>query len=76
MAFKKIIWSDLAKAQFRDTLEFYRERNQSVTYSLKLIDETEDLLKTVSKSEFIGRLTDLRMVLWRRKKTLVIQVNY
>lgn len=72
MGFKKIIWSDLAKAQLRDTLEFYRERNQSVTYSLKLIDETEDLIKTISKSEFIGRLTDLRMVFWRRKKTLVI----
>lgn len=57
MALKKIIWSDLAKSEFRDILEFYVERNGSATYSLKLINEVEDLLKTLSKSEFIGRLT-------------------
>ncbi|MBZ9628005.1 type II toxin-antitoxin system RelE/ParE family toxin [Psychroflexus sp. CAK57W] len=32
-------------------------RNRSVTYSLKLLDETEDLMNTLSKNEFIGRLT-------------------
>lgn len=68
MAFKKIIWSDLAKVQFRESLEFYRERNKSITYSLKLIDETEDVLKTLSKSEFIGRLTS-------NKKTRVIPMK-
>ena len=57
MAFKKIIWSDIAKLQFRDILEFYTERNKSVTYSLKLLKETEDLLDILSKNEFIGRLT-------------------
>ncbi|WP_205030459.1 hypothetical protein [Psychroflexus aestuariivivens] len=57
MANKKIIWSDLAKSQFRDILEFYIDRNESATYSLKLLEETEHLLKTLSESEFIGRLT-------------------
>ena len=57
MANKKIIWSDIAKLEFQDILKFYLERNQSTTYSLKLLDETEDLLKTLSKNEFIGRLT-------------------
>ena len=68
MANKKIIWSDIAKSEFRDILEFYINRNESATYSLKLLDETEDLLKTLSKSEFIGRLTS-------NKKTRVIPMK-
>lgn len=68
MASKKIIWSNVAKSEFRDILEFYIDRNESATYSLKLLDETEDLLKTLSKSEFIGRLTS-------NKKTRVIPMK-
>jgi len=68
MADKKIIWSALAQSEFRDILEFYNERNRSVTYSLKLLDEVEDLLKTLSKNEFIGRLTS-------NKKTRVIPMK-
>lgn len=68
MADKKIIWSNIAKAEFKDILEFYYERNQSANYSLKLIDQTEDLLNTLSKNEFIGRLTSNR-------KTRVIPMN-
>ena len=65
---KKVIWSDIAKLEFRDILEFYSDRNESAVYSLKLLDETEDLLKTLSKSEFIGRLTS-------NKKTRVIPMK-
>lgn len=68
MASKKIIWSNVAKSEFQDILEFYIDRNESATYSLKLLDETEDLLKTLSKSEFIGRLTS-------NKKTRVIPMK-
>ena len=68
MVSKKIIWSDIAKSEFRDILEFYMNRNESLTYSLKLLDETEDLLKTLSKSELIGRLTS-------NKKTRVIPMK-
>jgi len=57
MAKKEIIWSDLAKLQFASVLEFYVFRNENANYSLKLVDEVEDLLETLSKSEFIGRLT-------------------
>ena len=57
MAKKEIIWSDLAKLQFASVLEFYVFRNENANYSLKLVDEVEDLLATLSKSEFIGRLT-------------------
>ena len=57
MAKKEIIWSDLAKLEFSNVLEFYFYRNGNSDYSLKLVDEVEDLLDTLSQSEFIGRLT-------------------
>jgi plasmid stabilization system protein ParE len=57
MAKKEIIWSDLAKLEFSNVLEFYVHRNGNSDYSLKLLEEVEDLLETLSQSEFIGRLT-------------------
>lgn len=57
MVDKKIIWSNHAKNELRKILEFYNERNGSEKYSLKILSEIEELLKTLSKSEFIGRLT-------------------
>ena len=57
MVKKEIIWSNLAKLQFKAILEYYVERNGNENYSLKLVDEVEDVLNTLSKSELIGRLT-------------------
>ncbi|KQB41169.1 type II toxin-antitoxin system RelE/ParE family toxin [Flavobacterium aquidurense] len=57
MAKKEIVWSSLAKLQLQNVLEYYFIRNESPTYSLKLLNEVEDLLDTLSKSELIGRLT-------------------
>lgn len=57
MAKKVIVWSKIAKLQFATVLEFYVERNGTPNYSLKLLDEVEDLLVTLSNSELIGRLT-------------------
>jgi toxin YoeB len=57
MAKKEIIWSEIAKLQFASVLEYYVERNGNENYSLKLLDEIEDLLNTLSNSELIGRLT-------------------
>jgi len=65
---KVIIWSDNAKDEFRKILEFYTKRNGSSAYSLKILYETEHLLKTLSKNEFIGRLTS-------NKKTRVIPMK-
>lgn len=47
MANKKIIWSHIVKLEFQNILNFYTERNESVRYSLKLLNETEALLKTL-----------------------------
>jgi toxin YoeB len=57
MVKKEIIWSDLAKLEFSNVLEFYALRNGNSDYSLKILEEVEDLLETLSNNEFIGRLT-------------------
>lgn len=57
MAKKIIVQSDTAKIQFSAILEYYVERNGNQNYSLKLLDEVEGLLNTLSNSELIGRLT-------------------
>jgi toxin YoeB len=57
MAKKEIVWSSLAKLQLQNVLEYYFNKNESSTYSLKLLSEVEDLLNTLSNSELIGRLT-------------------
>ncbi|UPZ17715.1 type II toxin-antitoxin system RelE/ParE family toxin [Flavobacterium humidisoli] len=57
MAKKEIIWSNLAKLEFSNVLEFYAFRNENSDYSLKILEEVEDLLETLSNNEFIGRLT-------------------
>jgi toxin YoeB len=56
MAEKEIVWSELAKLQLANVLEFYVHRNGNPNYSLKILSEVEDLLKTLLKSELIGRL--------------------
>jgi toxin YoeB len=57
MAKKEIIWSALAKIQLQTILEFYSERNGNSNYSLKLLNEVEDILETISNTALIGRLT-------------------
>lgn len=56
MAKREIVWSDLAKLELENILEFYFTRNGNANYSLQLLDEVEDLTNTLSKSHFIGRL--------------------
>ena len=57
MAKKRIIWSPRANNELKETLVFYNTRNGSANYSLKLLAEIDKLLDTLSRSEFIGRLT-------------------
>ncbi|HCY43787.1 MAG TPA: plasmid stabilization system [Prolixibacteraceae bacterium] len=57
MANKKIIWSAHSGEQLKAVLNFYTKRNGSINYSLKILNEIEDLLKALSENEFIGRLT-------------------
>jgi len=54
---KEIIWSNLAKMELGNVLDFYVQQNGNANYSLKLLDEIDDILKTLSQSELIGRLS-------------------
>lgn len=65
MVKKEIIWSTRANIELKKTLEFYNKRNGSTKYSLKLLVDIDNLLNTLSHSEFIGRLT-------ANKKTRVV----
>ena len=65
MAQREIIWSLRAQSELKEILDFYNKRNGNSNYSLKLLDEIEDLLETLIQNEFIGRLTS-------NKKTRVI----
>lgn len=58
MGKKKIIWSNRAEEEFKNILEFYIERNKSLTYSLKLIDSVEALTTLLIKNNYLGRLTE------------------
>ena len=69
MVRKEIIWSARAESELRKILEFYNERNGNSNYSLKVLDEIDDLLNTLSQSEFIGRLTSNK-----RSRVLVMKV--
>ena len=50
-----MVWS--CQAWVSNVLEFYVFRNGNSDYSLKILEEIEDLLETLSTNEFIGRLT-------------------
>lgn len=65
MAKKEIVWSSRANLELRNILDYFNARNGNTNYSLKLVDEIDDLLNTLSQSEFIGRLTS-------NKKTRVV----
>jgi plasmid stabilization system protein ParE len=57
MAFKEIVWSELAKMELANILEFYLLRNGNATYSFNILNEVEEIMQTLSQNEMIGRLT-------------------
>jgi len=65
MVVKRIVWSAKANYELKEILNFYNKRNGNSNYSEKLLDEVENNLKSLSKNEFLGRLTS-------NKKTRVL----
>lgn len=57
MAKKTIIWSNRAESELKNVLTFFNIRNGNNKYGLKLLKEINQLVNTLSKNEFIGRLT-------------------
>ncbi len=69
MAKKDIIWSDRASLELRNVLQFYNERNGNANYSLKILEEIDSLLNSLSNNDLLGRLTDNK-----RTRVLVMEV--
>ena len=57
MARKKIIWSNRAESELKNVLDYFNIRNGNSKYSLKLLKEINQLLNTLLKNEYLGRLT-------------------
>ena len=62
MAKGKIIWSQTARIKLYQILDFYIERNQSKTYSSKLLQKINKELKTLLKQPDIGIKTEVESV--------------
>lgn len=58
MAKFKIDWSVEAKLDLINILDFYRKRNQSSTYSIKLNAKINKSVQLLKKHPFIGKSTD------------------
>jgi hypothetical protein len=54
MAYKKIIWSSRASNELKQILEYFNYRNKSTRYSLKLLNEIENLNKQTLHMAHIG----------------------
>ena len=54
---KEVVWSSRAKFELEDILQFYLKSNGSPSYSLKILNEVEELLEILSRNGFVGRLT-------------------
>ena len=58
MAQKQIVWSKIAEEELRFVLEFYTLRNGNINYSLKLLQQIEEVVALLPKNNFLGRLSD------------------
>lgn len=57
MAKKQIVWSELASLQLESVLDYFTNRNGNANYSLKLLDEVDNLVNFIAENEQLGRLT-------------------
>jgi plasmid stabilization system protein ParE len=58
MVKRRVIWSDNAKLELKETLDFYKNRNKSATYSRKLYKRFKLELEIVAKRPNIGIRTN------------------
>ncbi len=58
MVKRRVIWSDNAKIELKETLDFYKRRNKSADYSRKLFKRFKLELEIVAKRPFIGIKTN------------------
>lgn len=59
---KRVIWSDKARQELFEVLEFWKTNNQSNTYSLHLYQKIQINIKYISENNFIGKPTSINDV--------------
>ncbi|GEO04568.1 hypothetical protein AAE02nite_22320 [Adhaeribacter aerolatus] len=65
MAKKRIVWTKEARLDFKATLQFYNERDESSDYSRKLANEIFQIIEKLQDNFFLGRQTsdaDIRVL--------------
>jgi len=67
---KKVIWSDRAKFELKEILEYWYYRNKSETYSLKLSELFHDAITKIANFPEIGKYTD------NKESRIIIVRNY
>ncbi len=77
MARKEIVWSQHASKELRNTLQYFNQTNKSNLYSIRLVNELEDLLASLQENELLGKITDdhKSRVLIFRKYSIFYQVH-
>ncbi len=58
MAQKKIIWTETAARQRRSILEYWLQRNQSPTYSLKLLGLSNEKANLIAENPLIYKTAE------------------
>ncbi len=58
MAQRKIIWSQKAKVQLFEILDFYKRRNENDTFSKKLYAKFSKHIHLLVKHPYLGVMTD------------------
>lgn len=55
---KKVVWTQRAQEDRRNILKYWKDRNKSNVYSIKLDHIFKDSIKIISEFPQIGKLTD------------------
>ncbi len=62
MARKKVTWTDFARQDFKETLSFYNERNQSKSYSKKLLKKIKTIIGLIVRHPNLGTATEFQEI--------------
>jgi len=75
MAFQ-LKWTPEAKLQFKETLDYWEDRNGSAIYSMKLITLLDTSLVRLTKYPEIGRPTENEMIRLKIIKDYFLYYSY
>ncbi len=56
---QRIVWTEDAEDQLFDILEYWKKRNQSLSYPIKIKNEVDFKLQLILQNPEIGRVTEL-----------------